>query len=91
MIEFFWLIVVPIGFVWLMINVPSIRQATLIFVGICAALIGGLYAVEHWPQPKPPAWDTAFRSSPAVPDGLQLDIPPPGFGRYAPDSPTTTT
>jgi hypothetical protein len=48
-----FIIAVIIGFIWLMINFPSVRNATLVFVGLCMMLGGVIIIANHGPPPKP--------------------------------------
>lgn len=47
-----FIIAVIIGFIWLMINFPSVRNATLVFVGLGMMLGGVIIIAKHSPPPK---------------------------------------
>jgi hypothetical protein len=48
-----FIIAVIIGFIWLMINFPGVRNATLVSVGLCMMLGGVIVIANHSPPPKP--------------------------------------
>jgi hypothetical protein len=52
-------VVVPIGAIWLLINVPSVRGPTLIFVGLCT-LVAAIPQKSFFDSIDP---EQTFRSS----------------------------
>jgi hypothetical protein len=48
-----FIIAVIIGFIWLMITFPSVRNATLVSVGLCMIFAGVIIIANHSPPAKP--------------------------------------